>query len=413
MIWERTRRAFAGSVGLLVACGGGPASDRPALGVYTDTAFADSTETHVTLDSARLDAVELAHAVLRLPDSTRDYEMAAPTSVSISSSANCLIAVSDGRESAIHYFSSGARYLGTMSLGGRGRAALSGVGPISLTSDGRAYLGEVGRRRIVVIDAARRHFRSFQSESVVVDMPVLSAVVEASRTRLLENWMVEGIPVPSGDWARSRLPLIRLIDTVGNVLGGFWKVNGRPGLILTSALNRGFLAVRADTLWFAYAASGWINRGIISRRDSAWTISDGDRIELPRMYHPAPPQSFTNRSDTVGKVTLDNQVTAFAVAPGGTLVIGQTVSYPPRIGQQLHLATSALALYEPSGQFIRGWRVGGRIVSVAADGGIIAAIVAPATDQPFEVRVYDLTVAVPGATKPGACVKERQNGRQE
>jgi hypothetical protein len=154
--------------------------------------------------------------------------------------------------------------------------------------------------------------------------------------------MVENIPVPSGDWGRSRLPLIRLIDTLGNALGGFWKVSGRPGLILTSALNRGFLAVRADTLWFAFAVSGWINRGTVSRRDSAWTISDSERIELPRMYHPAPPQSFTNGSDTVGKVTLESQVTAFAVAPGGTLVVGQTVSYPPRVGQKLHLATSAL-----------------------------------------------------------------------
>ncbi len=397
------RAALRSLIAGCLACGVTACRSERTPGVFTDQAFADSTRTTAVLDSARLDRAEPPHLTLSLPDTVRDFEMARPSGVAIRPGGSCLIAVSDYGETAVHYFSSPSRYLRTLFLGGRGRRALSGLGPISLAADGRAYIGELGRRRLVAVDSALTGWRVFQSDSVVPDMPAVSAVVAASPDRLLENWMVERLPMPSGDWAGARLPLVRLLDTLGGAVGGFWRIAGRPGTVLTSALNHGYMAVRGDTIWFAYATSGQVRRGVMQRAGSGSTLVDTATFILPRMFRPVAPQLFRLNGDTVGIVTLDDQITAFTVTPRGRIVVGQTISYPPRAGRALHIPHSALAIYGPSGRFIRGWRAGGRIIGVAADQGIIAAIVQPSGDSPTAVRVYRMPESSPALGDGGAC----------
>ncbi|HEU4801480.1 MAG TPA: hypothetical protein VFS94_12715 [Gemmatimonadales bacterium] len=392
---------------LLVAC---EAGDRPASASgpssMADTAFAESTAVAAHLDSAWLDTAAPAAQVLALPDSVRDFEMALPLSVAIGRGESCLIAVADPSEVAVHYFSSPNRYAGSRFVGGRRRDALSDVGHAVIAADGVTYLNELGRRRLVAVDRTRDSVRVFQSDEMTASMPRIVALEPVAPNRLIENWMAPSIPVASGTWAEEELPLLRVIDSLGNYLGGLWRIADRPGQLLTHGLNQGVLARRGDTLWFAYAVSGQVLRGVLDTAQLPWSLRDTSRLILPRMYEPMPPQWFLSgaESDTIGTLGVDAQVSRLAVTEDGHLIVGQTISYPPRGNGRLHQPTSAVVVYDGAGHPVRGWRAGGRIRGLAAGGGLLAVIVDTGGDP--QVRIHRMADVVPGRAASGPCTSE-------
>jgi hypothetical protein len=189
-----------------------------------DSAFADSFGYAAHLDTSRLASSEPAYASVALPESVADFEMACPVGVALRHNGSCLLAIADRRESAVHFFESANRYLGTAFLGGRGYDALSGIGPVAVAGNGRTFVGELGRRRLASIDSTRQHVRRFQSDSITGSMPPLPSGIPFGPDRLIENWMTPSLPVASSTWAGERLPLLRVIDTLGHPVGGLWRV---------------------------------------------------------------------------------------------------------------------------------------------------------------------------------------------
>lgn len=401
----------AGLLSALAACAGPPEraiSDQGSQ-VVTDSAFADSTAITARLDSALLDTVGPPYRVLALPDSVREFEMATPSGIAIRPAGPCVIAIADGRETTVHYFTTSGRYQGSLFIGGHRRDALSTIGRITMTADGVAYVWELGRRRIAEIDSARSHVRVFHSDLATASMPLLAAIEPVSPNRLIENWMISSLPVRSATWAAEHLPLLRVIDTTGQVVGGLWRIAQRPGPLLTHALNQGYLARQGDTLWFAYAVSGEIIRGVLDRDAKPWTVSTSARFSIPRMYSPQPPRWFpSHASDTVGNADVEQQIQDLAVTDNGTLIVGQTISYPPRNDPtHLHLPSSAVVIYDNTGTFVRGWRVRGRIRQLVAGRGVLAVTVEPTDGSDREVRLYHMTDIAAQSAPASSCVGGR------
>ncbi len=398
---------FASLLTSAMACikGGDGAPSGSGWSSLVDSAFADSTANAARLDSTWLDPSPPPALVLALPDSVRDFEMAAPSSLAIRRGGACLIAVTDYYETSVHFFSSPSRYQGTRFLGSRRREALSGVGHASIGKDGTLYLNELGRRRAVAVSKGQDGVRVFQSPSVTVSMPHAATLEPVSPNRLIENWMTPSIPVASGSWAQEDLPLLRVIDSLGNYLGGVWRITDRPGHLLTHGLNQGFLARVGDTLWFAYAVSGEVIRGVLDTTHTPWAIANMSRMTLPRLYTPVPPQWYRSATDSIGALTVDQQLSGMAVTDDGRLIVGQTISYPPRDEEgSIHQPTSAVVIYDREGRPLRGWRAGGRIRDIATGGGILGVIVEASGD--LQVLVYRLSDVVPGLSASGPCAEE-------
>ena len=396
-----TLRAIAVLSALLASCESGPH-------VLTDTRFADSTRVAPNLDSTTLARGIPPHVVLALPDSVHEFDMAVPVGIGFQPDGPCLLAVVDRGETAVHYFAPSGVYRGTLFLGGRGSHALSGIDQIGIGSDGTSYVWELGRQRIVAIDPSRKHFRVFRPDSVTADPPPLAAIQPLESNRLLDNWMTPSLSWASRNWAEERLPLLRIIDTLGHDHGGLWRVADAPGDLLTHALNQGRLAMRGDTIWFAYVASGQILRGTLDGSADPWTIRDTSRIVLPRMYRPAPPRWFrAGAEDTIGSVSVEEQLQGLGVTEGGRLIVAQTISYPrPGDRTQLHVPSSALVIYDSSGSFLSGWRAGGRVRDFAVGRGYAAIILDPTSGGAPEVRVFRLADLIPGDVSPERCSEE-------
>lgn len=374
--------------------------------ILTDSAFADSTNIAGVLDSALLAPTGPAYTVLSIPDSVREYDMASPVGVAIRDGGSCLIATTGSRdENAVYYFSSPATYLGSRFLGAKRGEALSSLGKLSLARDGSALIGEMGRRRIAEIAPDRKQVRVFQSQALATETPYLPAVIRVRPNRLLENWMSGALGQESSTWGPAELPIVRVIDTLGVPVGGLWRVSGRPGKTMTSVVNSGVMAVRGDTVWFGYRVSGQIVRGVVDSRDSIVRVTDTSRIVLPRMYAPVYPQTFKSNADTIGFAQVEDQITALAVAGAGQIIVGQTISYPPRGSRALHQPTTAVVLYDSAGKFIRGWRVGGGWVrDIAVGEGVLAVIVyTDSAARQFEVRVHRMPELQPASARPGKC----------
>ena len=391
----------------LAACGpddgtATASASTPAWSRVADTVFSESTAAAVTLDSAWLDSSGPPFQLLALPDSVRDYEMTEPTSVAVKRDGSCLLAVTDQYETAVHFFSSPTRYEGSRSLGGNRRNSLRNIGNAVIGPQGITYLNEMGRRRLVSLDRARDSFRVFQSAAITAEMPRIVDLEPVSANRLIENWMAPSLPMASLDWAREELPLLRIIDSLGSYMGGLWRIAERPGHLLTHSLNQGFLARQGDTLSFAYMVSGQVLRGVLDTSSVPWVVKDTSRIVLPRMYDPMPPEWYRRTEADTGSVTVDYQVSGFAVTGNGHMIVGQTISYPPRgTPGTIHQPVSAVVIYDRSGRAIRGWRVGGRVRGLAAGNGILAVNVDQGKGR--KVRIYRLSDVMPGGGASGEC----------
>ena len=314
------------------------------------------------------------------------------------------MAVVDGHETTVHFFTLAGRYLGPLFLGGHHRDALSSIGKISMTPDGRSWVWELSRRRLVEIDSARTGFRVLRTDSITASMPLLAAVEQVAPDRLVENWMTPSIPVRSSTWASEKLPLLRIVDTTGHYISGLWRIADRPGLLFTHALNQGILARQGDTLWFAYTVSGQVLRGILNRSREPWTIADTVRLVLPRMFAPEAPQWFRQGTGPAGSADAEVQISGFGITGGGYLVVGQTISYPPAGDRsRLHIPLSAVTIYDHAGAFVRGWRTNGRLRQLAVGRGVLAITVDPLGAGDREIRIYRLADVVPGMARPSGC----------
>ena len=379
---------------------------RPSAGVnqLADSAFADSTGHAARLDSTLLADPGPPYRVLALPDSVREFEMATPTGLAIRPAGACVMAVVDGHETTVHFFTLAGRYLGPLFLGGHRRDALSWIGKISMTPDGRSWVWELGRRRLVEIDSARTGFRVLRTDSITASMPLLAAVEQVAPDRLIENWMTPSIPVRSSTWASEKLPLLRIVDTTGHYISGLWRIADRPGLLFTHALNQGILARQGDTLWFAYTVSGQVLRGALNRSQEPWTIADATRLVLPRMFTTEAPQWFREGAGPAGSADTEVQISGFGITDGGYLVVGQTISYPPAGDRsRLHIPLSAVTIYDHAGAFVRGWRTNGRLGQLAVGRGVLAITVDPLDRGDRQVRIYRLADVVPGTVKTSDC----------
>lgn len=376
--------------------------------VVTDTAFADSTSVAPVLDSALLAAEQPAFVDFTLPDSVQGFDMTAPVSVAIRPEGPCVVGIVDRSETAIHYFTVAGQYLGTISLAGRSHNPLSGLDQIGIAPDGTSYVWELGRRRIVAINWADRHIRLFRSDAITASMPPLGEVQPVAPNRLLENWMTTSIPVVSGSWAEEHLPLVRVIDTLGGYHGGLWRISDRPGQLLTHALNQGQLAMRGDTIWFAYFASGQIVRGVLNREAEPWRIRDTARISLPRLYPTEAPKWFRSASsDSVGTADVDMQIQSFSVTSDGYLVVAQTLSYPPpKDRTRVHIPSSAVVVYDHSGRFVRGWRTQGKVRDLAVGRGYLIVIVDPSSSARRHVREFRLSDLIRTSDTSAECEEE-------
>jgi hypothetical protein len=338
----------------------------------------------------------------------REFEMATPASLAIRPAGACVMAVVDGRETTVHFLTLAGRYHGSLFLGGHRRDALSSIGHISMTPDGRSWLWELGRRRLIEIDSARTGFRVLRTDSITASMPPLAAIEQVAPDRLIENWMTPSLPVLSSSWAGERLPLLRIIDTTGRHISGLWHIAARPGPLFTHDLNQGILARQGDTLWFAYSVSGQVLRGTLNRSQEPWTMVDTTRLALPRMFMPRAPRWFGEGTRPEGMAQTEVQISGFGVTHGGYLVVGQTVSYPqPGDHSRLYIPLSAVTIYDHAGAFVRGWRANGRIRQLAVGRGALAIIVDPLGKDDSEVRLYRLADVVPDPGKATDCEAAR------
>jgi hypothetical protein len=325
-------------------------------------------------------------------DSTGAYSLSNPVSISAAGAPACRVAVGDRIDRAVHLFSHDGTYRSTIFGGGRDTTAFPNLRSVALDTTGSLAVADMGRGTLHLFapDGSRKGTRLLPGPKG--DASLGSQLVWGPDGRLLEQWFSFEVPIVSKDWDE-RLPLVRILEPMGGAEGGLGAVRREPGQTFTAALNRGIIARRADTLWYARRADGRLLAFDLARPGAEPVRT----VDIPVFYHMSAPQEGRVPGPVGYEVAVQEHVRAFAITPSGHFLIGQSRWFPEAAPGTLFRPRTALTVLDPSGRHVGSYDLGGEIMSLAASDRWIYAILIDLEEETRVARVYPNPVAAPSA----------------
>ncbi|HYR07783.1 MAG TPA: hypothetical protein VEQ60_08435 [Longimicrobium sp.] len=325
-------------------------------------------------------------------DGTAAYSLSNPVSISAAGAPVCRVAVGDRIDRAVHLFAHDGAYRSTVFGGGRDTTAFPNLRSVALDTTGALAVSDMGRGTLHLFapDGSRRGTRVLAR--LKGDFSLGSQLVWGPDGRLLEHWFSYELPIISKDWDE-RLPLVRILSPEGGAVGGLGTVRREPGQTFTAALNRGIIARRADTLWYARRADGRLLAFDLARPGAEPVRA----VDIPVFYHMSAPQEGQVPGPAGYEVAVQEHVRAFAIAPSGHFLIGQSRWFPEAAPGTLFRPRTALTVLDPSGRHVGAYDLGGEIVSLAASDRWIYAILIDPEEGTRVASVYPNPVAAPSA----------------
>lgn len=260
---------------------------------------------------------------LKVPAESLGYSMSASVAISAGVIGNrCIIAVSDVVDRAVHWFDKSGNYVGTFSGGSRDTTHL----PMPLTvavGGGRILVGDWRTRRVNIVDPIRADTREFKLTAPVPATPP-GFRLAADSGGIYELWIATQV-TRGPRWPEQGLPLVRAFNWTGTAADVFGTVENYPGRAFTSALNVGYIAVRAGSLYVANAAAARVDIYAMGSPDQGHpTRSD----TLSVLFQPRPPIELYGDSADEGEALVEYHLRGFSVAPNGDEIFLQALSYP-------------------------------------------------------------------------------------
>jgi hypothetical protein len=311
---------------------------------------------------------------LKLPDSLKAFfHLTYPVMVAAGAANRCTIAVGDLADRAVHLFRSDGAYLQTFFGGGRENPTFANSTLSSVAAAGDHFLASTVMGRVVT-------FGSGANSTAIGDLnaPTDSSrasthlVIEGPDGLLYDHWFHGNLLiVRQNDWAHDS-SLVRVYDRRYKLVRRLGSVSRYPGEGLTHLLNRGDIAIYAETLWFARRADA---------RILAFPLNGPyDRpsriVELPVFFRAeAPIEDVSSDGDKVG-VRIQEHLRAFAISPDGDFYVIQNVSWP-HIAQQdtPFVPQSVINVYGRDGILKRTLRGPNNVLEIAALADVIVGIV--------------------------------------
>lgn len=353
------------------------ACDRPSQGNLQPTAYPKLLPNplrQASLDSVPVTAVDIVSSrQLVLPDSS-PYAMSAPVHIAVDTS-KCRVAVGDIVDRAVHFFDFSGRYSETLFGGGRDTSHMASISDVDIMPNGTLIIGNLANT-IVVYDSEDSLVTEF-----VPDRPLgkalLGSKLAVADGRILEHWFATNNVQQTNAW--EGLPLVREFDAVGSRVRDFGRVRRHPGSNLAQRLERGSIAMRADTLWFARRFSGELLAfGPLDEEPSR-------SIYLPLFLDQSAPLEVSDAQGEYHSRVEDQLGTPLAVDDAGRFWLVQNLQYPSD-SSALFRPTQALAAYTSKGALIGLYDFGLEIVNIAAAGPI--QIVALRSRDELWIRAY-------------------------
>lgn len=287
----------------------------------------------------------LAHGmVLTLPDSIQSLSLSSPADVAAEGPTRCEFVISDRIDRAVHRFSSMGEYKGSEVSRRRHDNRFSGIADLAVLSSGDLVATYMGSRSVRIVQhSAVRMWDVPRLSDSMVPLASLQAVHDSF---LAIAWFSGRLPTWSANWGRKGLPLVLLFELSGTPLARIGTVHGFPGVSLTAGLNRGFLSVRLDTLFFARAVDGVITSMVVPKASPGTARAVGS-IAVPLLYRARTPMEFRNRSSGETFPQVEYHLTAFGVSHDGRyFILGQVVSWPDPHGNELYRPVTSLVAYD-------------------------------------------------------------------
>ncbi len=283
--------------------------------------FASEFERRVLLDTTNI----LVALVDTLPtievDTTNMYEFANPRALSARGFPNCMLAVADGDDMAVHLLSLSGRLLRSLPLPPEVSADRS-MYRVSLGVDGTIVVSDNSVGWIAVAHKGQLPWSIFSPSRLVPGSRVGSALAQLEQGEIIDHWSATGFSRRDSGWAKP-LPLMRVFRIDGSRAGTIGEVRSFGGSTLTSALNRGIPAVRQDTV---YILNRSFARVLVFPAGST-VVSPTRVIDLPIGYRPRPPRDFYLARQDRSWQQVDELASGFAISESGRLLTTQQLSF--------------------------------------------------------------------------------------
>lgn len=366
-------RAGVTLVAMLVACEAG----RPKWESLSTAYLVRLDRQRAHADSASVDTLPLMMQ-FRLPDSVNNYIMHHGTSLVALDAPVCRVALADQVDRAVHIFTTDGRYIRSIYGGGRDDPLLPSPTSMAITRSGhvvvRNFTGET-----VEFDSSGKVVRKLNLHMDGDPREAAGIIAVDNQGNIYDHWIGSGFSVPRSNWPHDA-PLVRLWQSNGHYLGQDGSLAVYPPHTFTQALNRGALAILADTLWFARSADGRI-LAFPLRRSMAVPLRV---INLPLYYQMDAPRE--EEKDGLYFTSAARHILAFAAAPTGELFFIQSTSWTT---DSLGVGHShiVLASIERDGSHYHAYSVDQSAVKIAVTTTHVYTLARPGEE--WEIMVYE------------------------
>jgi hypothetical protein len=267
----------------------------------------------------------------------------------------CALAVADYGDLAVHVFSLTGNYRYSVFGGDREHPLFANATSVGFDAEGELYVAD--RSGLVTVVSPRGSIRDTLRVPRRHD-GVASQVILGPYGKLYDHWFAWRAPDYSARWP-AQTPLVRVWDLNGQQLDSMGSAHPYPGETFTHALNRGQIALRDDTLWFARRGDA----RLLAFSTTGGTSSPVREIELPLYYHMRPPIEGRTSGHQIQNAVAAHLV-AFATGLPGQLLVAQSVSWPD--GGSVFRPRTVLATLGGRASEYRAFDLGGEIRGVAA-----------------------------------------------
>jgi hypothetical protein len=286
--------------------------------------------------------------------------------VAVGDAPSCLVALGDIGDRAVHVFQSNGNYAFSFFGGARVRPEF-GASMLSSLASGRAdefVVSTVGGRVVAFGGAGQRAWAGqLQPARAANDSGAGNQVVLGPDGLLYDAWFSGNGPlVRREQWANDRA-LVRVFDRTGRMIRRIGKVSEYPGEGLTYFLNRGYVQIFADTLWFARKADARILAfPLKGPYDAPARI-----LELPVYYRADAPIEDVSSDGSRVAVRIQEHLRGFTVAPSGEFYVVQNLSWPDMASRSTPwVPRNVITVVRRDGTVDRRVGVDGRILALAA-----------------------------------------------
>lgn len=331
---------------------------------------------------------------LTLPETvSAHFELSLPVFLAAKGAPLCRIVVGDPIDRAVHVFDTHGGFLHSISGDGKdGRPRFDALTGVDVTIEGDV-LATTGDGLAVRFDREG----ALVSRTILGPKPVragnASAVVGGAGL-LFEHWFSDyADPSPSSE-EMDGAPLVHVRDSRGHVVADLGTVHMWPGRSLSYQLNRGFLELQPDTLWFARRSDARL-----MAFDALGRTRDPLRvIDIPVFFEAAKPIEYVS-AEEVTATRIQTHIHDFDMDEAGVFYFAQNFGWPgPQDVQATFVAQSVITAVDPDGKLLGVYVTGRSPGRIAATRDVIVATVRGDGGR-MEIRGY----VNPLAGRVGVC----------